>query len=371
VTNNKLSTSFITIADDNGQSGQINLGETFQIESLGATNANFDNGTNKLTISSTDNQILSVSGSQLNITSGNSVDLSAIVGQEGPVGPQGPAGNDGADGANGIDGANGVGVQSTVNNGNGTFTINYTDGSSFTSVDLTGPQGPQGPVGPQGAIGPSGNDGVTVLSTVNNGDGTFTISYSDGSSFTSVDLTGPQGTQGIQGPQGAQGVQGIQGPAGNDGTDGLDGVGVQSTVNNGDGSFTITYTNGSSFTSVDLTGPQGPQGPIGPQGAIGPQGNDGTGVQSTINNGDGTFTINYTDGSNFTTANFTGPQGIAGVDGTDGIDGVSINWYGSGFPAPSSPNINDGYHNPVERKSYIWNGSAWITIAEDGIQGPQ
>jgi len=41
----------------------------------------------------------------------------------------------------GTTGANGVGISSTVDNGNGTFTINYTDGTFFTSADLTGPSG--------------------------------------------------------------------------------------------------------------------------------------------------------------------------------------------------------------------------------------
>ena len=35
---------------------------------------------------------------------------------------------------------------SFVDNGNGTITINYSDGTSFTSSDLTGPQGPAGQV---------------------------------------------------------------------------------------------------------------------------------------------------------------------------------------------------------------------------------
>lgn len=405
VTNNKLAFSYLTLTDEYGNTGDINLGSELKFEALGAANLTYDNNTNKLSISSTDNQILSVSGSDLLISSGNSVDLSTIIGQTGPQGPQGPAGN------------NGVGITSTINNGDGSFTINYSDGSSFTSADLTGPQGaigPQGPVGPQGLIGPVGNDGVGVASTVDNGNGTFTINYTNGSSFTSADLTGPQGAQGPVGPQGAigpagingvgvastldngngtftinytdgssftssdltgpQGAQGPVGPQGAIGPAGLDGVGVASTVDNGDGSFTINYTDGSSFTSLDLTGPQGiqgPQGPIGPQGVIGPpgpNGNDGVGISSSVDNGDGSFTINYTDGSSFTSSDLTGPQG---PNGNDGIDGVSINWYGTVFPAPSSPSLNDGYHDPVSRKSFIWNGSVWLTISEDGIQGPQ
>lgn len=61
-----------------------------------------------------------------------------------------------------------------------------------------------------------------------------------------------------------------------------------------------------------MVGPQGPPGPIGP---VGPQGN---GIASTVDNGDGTFTIIYDDGTDFTTDDLTGPQGPPGQDG-DGV----------------------------------------------------
>ena len=35
----------------------------------------------------------------------------------------------------------GVGISSTVDNNNGTFTLNYTDGTSFTTINMTGPEG--------------------------------------------------------------------------------------------------------------------------------------------------------------------------------------------------------------------------------------
>ena len=47
----------------------------------------------------------------------------------------------------------------------------------------------------------------------------------------------------------------LQAPAG---ADGIDGVGIDSTIDNGDGTFTFNYSDGSSFTTIDLTGPQGP-----------------------------------------------------------------------------------------------------------------
>jgi len=123
----------------------------------------------------------------------------------------------------GGEGPAGVGIQSVVNNGNGTFTLNLTDGSNFTTDNLTG-----------------------IQSIVNNGDGTLTLNLSDGSSVTTDNLTGPQGGQGLAG------------------------VGIQSVVNNGDGTFTLKMTDGSSFTTPNLTGPQGQKGDKGDPGVQGP-----------------------------------------------------------------------------------------------------
>lgn len=53
-------------------------------------------------------------------------------------------------------GAAGVGIASVVDNGDGTFTLNLTDGSSFTTSNLTGPQGLQGEQGPKGDTGAPG-----------------------------------------------------------------------------------------------------------------------------------------------------------------------------------------------------------------------
>lgn len=108
---------------------------------------------------------------------------------------------------------------------------------------------------------------------------------------------------GVAGPQGPQGVPGT------DGTNGADGNGIASTVDNGDGTFTFNYTDGSSFTTSDLTGPTGATGA------------NGNGIASTVNNGDGTYTFNYTDGTSFTTANLTGATGATGAAGATGPAG--------------------------------------------------
>ena len=110
-------------------------------------------------------QDFSLNGPILTITLENggtqSVDLSSFEGFQGPEGPQGAAGADGlsayqvwldlgntgteqdfidslrgADGIIGSDGADGNGIDSTLDNGDGTFTITYTDGSTFTTCLL-------------------------------------------------------------------------------------------------------------------------------------------------------------------------------------------------------------------------------------------
>ena len=75
---------------------------------------------------------------------------------------------------------------------------------------------------------------------------------------------------------GAKGEQGIQGPKGETGAAG---VGVENIVNNGDGTFTVSLTNGTAYTTDNLTGPKGEQGEQGLQGVQGNPAMPGTGVE--------------------------------------------------------------------------------------------
>ena len=91
--------------------------------------------------------------------------------------------------------------------------------------------------------------------------------FYNGTAWTRIEgVAGPQGEQGPQGPQGETGAAGTNGTNGSDGADGADGKGISSTVDNGDGTFTITYTDNTTFTTSDFTGPQGPQGETGAEG---------------------------------------------------------------------------------------------------------
>jgi hypothetical protein len=68
------------------------------------------------------------------------------------------AGARGEQGSQGIQGADGVGIRRVVDNGDGT--ISLTDGSTYTTDMVTGPQGPQGPKGDTGAAGATGATGA-------------------------------------------------------------------------------------------------------------------------------------------------------------------------------------------------------------------
>jgi uncharacterized protein (TIGR02145 family) len=76
-------------------------------------------------------------------------------------------------------------------------------------------------------------------------------------------------------------------------------------------------------------------------GPMGPAGVNGNGIASTIDNGDGTFTFNYDDGSVFTTSDLTGPQGATGQPGASG----------NGFSNGTTTN-----------QIMFWNGSTWTPL---------
>jgi len=99
-------------------------------------------------------------------------------------------------------------IDSIVNNGNGTFSMYFGNGSIFTTEDLTGPRGPAGPQGQQGEPGPEGRIGATGPEGPQG----------------EIGATGPQGPQGEVGPTGPHGVEGPRGEPGVQGPQGEPGV---------------------------------------------------------------------------------------------------------------------------------------------------
>jgi len=313
-----------------------------------------------------------------------------LIGPAGPTGPQGPAGADssvpgpqGAKGDNGLIGP--VGPQ----------------GSAGADSSVPGPQGPKGDIGPTGPEGPQGPAGAD-------------------SSVPGPQ--GPQGQKGDQGEPGITGAQGAPGSKGDKGDTGAQGVsvtlkGTKATIADlpvsgsaGDGWIVTTgdgdvYADGSlwfwNITDGEwddigpIVGPQGDQGPQGQTGSTGPQGiqgisgnegpqgpqglqgiqglkgdtgntgvagadgADGVGISSTIDNSDGTFKLNYTDGTSFTTADFTGSQGPQGETGPAGT-------YTAGLGVTiSNDEISIGQDVSTESSVYFKN----VIIAGEGVIG--
>ena len=172
-------------------------------------------------------------------------------------------------------------------------------------VGPAGPQGEQGEQGPQGVHGPAGSAGVGIFTTIAYPNGVVTFVYTDGSSYSTPSLTGPEGETGPAGPQGEQGPQGEMGPAGQPGSDGAS-------------SYDLWLSQGNSGTLADfmasLRGEEGPQGEPGPQGATGPQGEPG-------------------------------PQGEAGPQGPPGQPGET------GLPSGDGMEVG---------ATIVWDGAAWV-----------
>ena len=142
--------------------------------------------------------------------------------------------------------------------------------------------GARGQRGTHGPKGDTGTDGVGVENIVNNGDGTFTVNLTSGESYTTDNLTGPQGIQGIQGEKGDAGLPGVgivwQGEWSDSTLYGQDdAVGYQglSYISKQDGSINHVPTDTAWWDPWGATGPQGPQGQKGDKGDTGDQGLQG------------------------------------------------------------------------------------------------
>ncbi len=240
----------------------------------------------------------------------------------------------------------GNGMTSVSDNGNGTLTFTYANGSTYTTPTLSGIQGPAGATGHVGPAGPSGAVGQSAyelwLAQGNTGtvqdflsSSAYQIWLAQGNTGTAQDFlntlvgpagasgqAGPQGVAGIQGPIGPTGPQGVQGPIGLTGAMGPQGP-TGATGLDGKSAYEIAVLNGFVGTEtqwlmslVGATGAAGPQGPIGLTGPMGPQGIQGpigltgaTGPAGTYIAGNG-ITINNNEISVNTLAL---PQSLQGV----------------------------------------------------------
>ena len=258
----------------------------------GATNGQvltFNNATGWQAVNpdtGTDSQNLSIVGTELSITSGNSITL--------PEGPQGATGETGPQGLKGDTGDAGIqGQQGAIGD--------------------AGPQGLQGDTGDTGAQGLQGTTGDTGPQGVQGTTGDTGPQGLQGA-------TGDTGAQGLQGATGDAGPQGLQGATGDAGPQGLQGVTGDTGPQGLQGATGDTGPQGLQGATGD-TGPQGLQGAIGDAGPQGLQGVTGdTGPQG----------LQGATGD-------TGPQGLQGATGDAGPQGIKGDTGDIGPEGPQGP----------------------------------
>ena len=158
-----------------------------------------------------------------------------------------------------------------------------------------------------------------------------------------------------RGETGLQGKQGEKGATGN---------GIASTILNNDYTLTIQFTDGTSYTTPSIRGKIGPTGSRGPQGLTGETGATGNGIANTVLNNDFTLTVHFTDGTSYTTPSIrgaTGPQGKQGEKGETGSGFKVLGYYATESAlsaAVTNPAAGDAYGvgtaDPYD--IYIWDG---------------
>ncbi|MBI5218755.1 MAG: tail fiber domain-containing protein [Bacteroidia bacterium] len=288
-------------------------------------------------------------------------------------------------------GSNVTGIIDSIHWANGPYFIKIeldaTGGNTFTEMGVTqllsvpyalfAAGGNQGTAGPQGLQGPAGNDGlngqdgVSITATLVQNDSLF-ITLSNGQTLNAGHVTGVQGIQGIQGIQGDPGTQGNQGQ---------DGISVLNSYILSDSLYLVLSDNtiinaGFVRGAQGLQGIQGEQGIPGDQGPQGTAGQDGLSVTNSYIQNDSLY-ITLSNAQTFNAGYVRGAQGLQGLqgspgtDGVNGINGISVVWLGSMATAPVSPNLNEAYYNTTDKKSYVWNGTSWNLISQDGINGAQ
>ena len=173
-----------------------------------------------------------------------------------------------------------------------------------------------------------------------------------------------------RGETGLQGKQGEKGATGN---------GIASTILNNDYTLTIQFTDGTSYTTPSIRGKVGPTGSRGPQGLTGETGATGNGIASTVLNDDFTLTVHFTDGTSYTTPSIrgaTGPQGKQGEKGETGSGFKVLGYYATESAlsaAVTNPAAGDAYgigtSDPYD--IYIWDGVNHEWVNNGVLQGAQ
>lgn len=230
-------------------------------------------------------------------------------------GLKGDKGDDGIVGRDGTDGTDGVGITSITQNLDGTLSINLDDGTSYVTEPLKGEKGDKGDTGAQGERGVQGERGEQGIQGIqgerglqgdkgDKGDTGDAFTYDD---FTPAQLETLKGEKGDKGDTGATGATGASG-------NGIADITKTSTSGLVD-TYTITFDDGSTETFSVTNGSQGAKGDKGDTGAT------GNGIASAVLNADYTLTLTFTNGTSYTTSSIRGAKGEKGDKGDKGDAG--------------------------------------------------
>ena len=113
----------------------------------------------------------------------------------GVIGPKGEKGDKGDKGDTGETGAAGNGISSAILNSDYTLTLNFTDGTSYTTTAIRGEKGDTGDTGLKGDTGDTGNGIASIAKTGTQGlVDTYTITFTNGTTTTFTVTNGQNGT---------------------------------------------------------------------------------------------------------------------------------------------------------------------------------
>lgn len=250
---------------------------------------------------------------------GSNIDLSNVVGQQGPKGETGDQGNAGIDGISV--------TNATVSGANLIITL-----SNSATINAGNVQGPKGDQGLQG----DGNAGISTA--VVNGSGNLIITLNDSTTIDAGNV------------KGAIGPKGDTGNAGTNGTNGTDGVGI-TNVSLIAGNLVLDYSNTSSQDVGNIQGPKGDAG------------NDGLTVTNAAVNGSGNLIITLSDASTIDAGNVKGQDGA--VDQTLSLVGNVITISGSGSTVDLTTVLGSFHTTNTDAQTLSLSGNT-LTISGSG-----
>jgi hypothetical protein len=297
---------------------------------------------------------------------------------------------DGAPGNNGTPGANG----NTVLYGTAAPTTEGNNGDFYIRTSTNFIYGPKAagswPAGTS-LIGSNGASAYVYIAYASDASGTgFTTTFSSSLDYIAIKTSSIPLTPVVGDFTGLwKNYKGATGGGSGSGSDGTSSYVYIAYASDASGTgFTQTYSSFLNYiaiksTTSSISNPQASdfvglwfnyKGPAGNNGTNGNTVLYGTAAPTTEgNNGD--FYIrtstNYIYGPKASGTwpagtSLVGPQGNAGSAGAAGTNGLSIIWKGSLSSAPSSPSTNWAYYDTVQKKSYIYDGSSWNVMTQDG-----